>query len=372
MDFSVTDEQQLLADSVRRYLRENYSFEIRRNILASADGYSRTVWKDFGALGLLGLLVPEREGGLGAGAIEVMLLSAALGEGLIVEPYLSSAVIATRAVDRLASPPQRAAWLPRLLSGDLVAVLACDAWPDPADAEPVRAELRDGRWLLRGEIPVVYHAPAAGLLLVPACSNPMSRDPDSLFGIPADTSGVNLVRFTTVDGQPAAAVELRDVRLDAAARVGGAVGPELAAIADYGLMALCAETLGALDRCLALTVEYTRTRTQFGGPIGRFQALQHRMVDMLTRIEQVRSLVYLAAARCEDADVGRRESALSAAKVVVGETARFVGQQAVQLHGGMGVSDEVSISHYFKRLTAAEIRLGSVETHLARYARHLS
>jgi len=153
--------------------------------------------------------------------------------------------------------------------------------------------------------------------------------------------------------------------------MGGEVNAELSAIADYGVMAMCAEALGAMDKCLAVTVEYTRARNQFGGPIGPFQSLQHRMVDMLTRIEQARSSVYLAASRCEDSYAARRESAMSVAKVFIGEATRFVGQQAVQLRGGMGVSDEVSISRYFKRLPAAELRFGGVEAHLARYSRHL-
>jgi alkylation response protein AidB-like acyl-CoA dehydrogenase len=372
MDFTFTEEQQLLADSVRRYVRENYGFDRRRTILASAQGYSPAVWQEFAELGLLGLNVAEQDGGLGAGPVETLLLSSALGEGLVVEPYLSSAVLATRAIDRLASPAQRTAWLPRLVRGELIAALACDESPESLDAEPVRAVERDGCWQLNGRVPVVYHAPAAGLLLVAACTDATGREANALFAVPAETQGLELSSFATVDGQIAADVELRGVRLGATARLGGEIGADLSAIKDYGLMALCAETLGALDKCLALTVEYTRTRNQFGGPIARFQALQHRMVDMLTRVEQARSLAFLAASRCEDSNVARRESALSAAKVFIGEAARFVGQQAVQLHGAMGVSDEVSISHYFKRLLAAELRFGGIEAHLARYSRHLA
>jgi alkylation response protein AidB-like acyl-CoA dehydrogenase len=372
MDFSVTEEQQLLADSVRRFVRENCGFEQRKKILGSVQGYSPSVWKGFAELGLLGLNVPARDGGLGAGPVETLLTSIALGEGLVLEPFLSSAVLATRAIDRLGSPSQRAAWFPKLMSGELIAVPAFDALPGTPDAAPVRAVERDGSWLLNGRVPAVYHAPAADLLLVAACTDATARGMNALFAVPAATEGVKLAPFTSVDGQIAADLELRAVRLGGVSRMGGEVDSELSAISDYGAMALCAEALGAMDKCLALTVEYARTRNQFGGPIGRFQSLQHRMVDMLTRIEQARSLAYLAASRCEDSNVARRESALSAAKVFVGEAARFVGQQAVQLHGGMGVSDEVSISHYFKRLFAAELRFGGVEAHLARYSRHLA
>lgn len=372
MDFSLSQEQQLLLDSARRYIGEQYGFEQRKKILASADGYSRAIWKDFADLGFLALNVPERDGGLGGGPVETMLLGMAVGEGLVVEPYLSSAVLATRAVALLGSPSQRAEWLPKLAAGELIAVPVLDASYGARESEPVRATKRAEAWELNGLAPVVYHAPAADLLLVAATSDGDSREPDALFAVPAGTSGIGRSAYSTVDGQLAADCSFHAVTVAAASRLGGDVRAELPKIVDYGLFALCAEALGALDRCLALTVEYTRTRNQFGGPIGRFQALQHRMVDMLTRIEQARSLVYLAAFRCEDNDAGRREPALSAAKVLLCEAARFVGQQAVQLHGGMGVSDEVSVSHYFKRLLAIELRFGSSVAHLERYGRHLA
>jgi len=372
MDFAFTPEQQLLADSARRYVTEQYGFARRKQILASATGHSKDVWRDFAELGFLGLNVPEEDGGLGAGPVETLLLATAIGEGLVVEPYLASAVVATRAIARLGSPAQRADWLPKLAAGELVAVLAGDADCGSGSGDTVRATATAGGWELNGLAPVVYHAPVADLLLVAARTGATAGEPDALFAVPAGASGLRLARFVTVDSQAAADAECRAVRVDGASRLGGDVRAELAAIADYGLFALCAEALGALDRCLALTVEYTRTRNQFGGPIGRFQALQHRMVDMLTRIEQARSLVYLAATRCDDPDPGTRGAALSAAKVLIADAARYVGQQAVQLHGGMGVSDEVAVSHYFKRLLAVELRFGSADAHLARFARGLT
>jgi alkylation response protein AidB-like acyl-CoA dehydrogenase len=370
MDFSLSQEQQLLADSARRYIREQYGFEQRKKILASADGHSRATWKDFADLGLLAVNVPEGDGGLGGGPVETMLLQMAMGEGLVVEPYLSSAVLATRAIALLGSPSQRADWLAKLAAGELIAVPVIEASYAAGSSGPIRATRSSDSWELNGRAPVVYHAPAADLLLVAAITDDGDCEPDALFAVPVTTSGVSRTACTTVDGQVAADVGFRAV--PAAARLGGDVRVELSKLLDFGLFALCAEALGALDRCLALTVEYTRTRNQFGGPIGRFQVLQHRMVDMLTRIEQARSLVYLAASHCEDGDAGRRESALSAAKVLVSEAARFVGQQAVQLHGGMGVSDEVAVSHYFRRLLAIELRFGSGAAHLDRYARQLA
>lgn len=372
MDFAITSEQQLLADSARRYITEQYGFDKRKQILASADGYSKAVWRDFAELGFLALNVPEAHGGLGGGPVETMLLATAIGEGLVVEPYLSSAVLATRAIARLGSPLQQEAWLPKLAGGELIAVLAADAGYGFGGDDVLRATATGGGWELTGRVPVVYHAPAADLLLIAARTGSSGGEANALFAVPCQSEGVKLAAYSTVDGQLAADLECRMVRVDGASRLGGEIEAELTAVVDYGLFALCAEALGALDRCLALTVEYTRTRNQFGGPIGRFQALQHRMVDMLMRIEQARSLVYVAAARCDEPDAPARESALSAAKVLIADAARFVGQQAVQLHGGMGVSDEVAISHYFKRLVSAELRFGCADAHLARYARQLA
>ena len=219
---------------------------------------------------------------------------------------------------------------------------------------------------LNGQVDVVYHAPLADLLLVAAASEP-GGVADQLYALPPDAPLV-IRPCTTVDGQPAAEVVFDRLLVAEATRVGGDAAAELAALADYAVIALCAEALGALDRTMALTVEYTKNRQQFGQPIARFQALQHRMVDMKSRIEQARSLVYLAAARHDGSDARQRASDASAAKVLIADAARFCGEQAVQLHGGMGVSDEVAISHYFKRLVAARLRLGSEYAHLTRYA----
>jgi alkylation response protein AidB-like acyl-CoA dehydrogenase len=369
MDFGFSSEQQLLADSARRYITEQYSFDRRKQILASAASCSRDVWKDFAELGFLGLNVPEADGGLGGGPVETLLLATAIGEGLVVEPYLSSAVLATRAIARLGSDAQRAAWLPKLAEGELIAVVAADASYGLGGGDAVRASVSGDGWQLDGRVPVVYHAPVADLLLVAARLGPSAGAPNALFAVPARTAGVVLNPYVTVDAQLAADLECRAVRVDAASRLGADVETGLAAVIDYGLFALCAEALGALDRCLAVTVEYTRTRNQFGGPIGRFQALQHRMVDMLMHVEQARSMSYLAAVRISTKDAALRARDLSAAKVVVGQACRFVGQQAVQLHGGMGMTDEFHVSHYFKRLAILELSLGDTAHHLQNFVR---
>ncbi len=373
MDFSFSDEQQMLLESTRRLIADHYDSRKRRGILASADGYSRELWKEFAQLGLLALNIPQEQGGLDAGPIETLLVSMALGEGLVVEPYLSSAVLATRAVVRLASSAQRADWLPRMANGELIVVLAHDEAPADGSCADIQtdADLGADGWTLHGRKSVIYHAPIAGLLLVSARITGARAGELGLFAVTPDQAGVELRSFTTVDGQRAADVILNHVNLAPASRLGSDVAEELPALLDYGTSALCADALGALDKLLTMTIEYSRTRVQFGVPIGKFQALQHRMADMLIHVEQARSMAYLAASRCLSSDPGERGAAISAAKVIVGQAARFVGQQAVQLHGGMGVTDELAVSHYFKRLLAAATRFGSTEIHLERYARAL-
>ena len=218
-----------------------------------------------------------------------------------------------------------------------------------------------------GRKSVVYHAPAANLLLVSAR---VGTDL-GLFAIPADAAGLRLLPCITVDEQRAADVLLENVRVPADARLGEDAEAGLQAVLDYGLAALCAEAFGAMDRILAATIAYSRSRVQFGAPIGSFQALQHRMAEMLMHLEQARSMSYLATSHCMDADPVSRRAALSAAKTLMGQAARYIGQQAVQLHGGMGMTDELDVSHYFKRLLAFELRVGTTDLHLEHYRRQL-
>lgn len=371
MDFSFTDEQQMLLDSTRRLLADEYSAQQRRQIISSPEGFSRSVWQQFSELGLLGLNIPAENGGLDGGAISTLLVCLAMGEALITEPYLSSAVLATRAIAKLGSPAQRSEWLPRLSSGTLIAVLAHDQTHKARtlamlhDTRAVRA--RD-TWRLKGRKAVVYHAPLADLLLISARVDEASGAGTGLFAVPRGASGFQLEAFTTADGQQAADVVLENVEVPDHARLGGDVSSTLPSVLDYGTAALCAEAIGVLDKLFSMTVAYCRTRVQFGQPIGRFQALQHRMAEMLMHLEQARSMAYLAASWSESEEESQRAAALSAAKVVIGHAARFVGQQAIQLHGGMGMTDELMVGHYFKRLLAFEVRFGGTELHLREYA----
>ncbi|RZA33267.1 MAG: acyl-CoA dehydrogenase [Lysobacteraceae bacterium] len=370
MDFAYSEEQQMLLDTTRRYVAERYGFEHRRQVLGSATGWSREAWTQLGELGLLAINIPEENGGIGAGPAGTLLVGNAIGEGLLLEPFLSSAVVATHAIVALASPAQRELWLPGLASGETIAVLAHEepgmSFLDP-QALRTRAVRSGEGWLLEGDKSLTYHAPAADLLLVSACVDGES----GLFAVPARAPGVELAPCITVDGQVAADIRLHRVRLDDEARLGGDAAAGVEAALDHGLAALCAEAFGAMDRILAATIEYSRSRVQFGAPIGSFQALQHRMAEMLMHLEQARSMAYLATSQCLNPDVVARHASLSAAKALMGQAARYIGQQAVQLHGGMGMTDELDVSHYFKRLLAFELRYGSTAEHLERYSMQL-
>jgi len=375
MDFNLTKEQEQLADTVQRFVKGRYSFEARRTIIKSEAGFSREIWASLAELGLLGLLVPEEHGGIGAGALETMLTLTAFGRGLLVEPFIQSAILATVLIRELGSAAQKEEHLPRLAAGDLIAVPAHGERGARYDLSSVATTAaRDGDgYTLSGDKAVVLHAPSADLLLVSArTSGPReSREGISLFLVPRDAQGLSLKPYPTIDGMRAAEVRLEQVKLPASALLGkeGAAFPALSAAFDIALAALCAEAVGALQESLDATIEYTKTRKQFGVPIGKFQALQHRMADMLMHVEQARSMSFLAAVRCTDPDAAVRAKTLSAAKVVIGQACRYVGQQSIQLHGGMGMTDELMISHHFRRLTAIELSLGDTEHHLEQFMR---
>ncbi len=377
MDFTFSEEQTMLQETTRRFLAKDYDFATRQRLrTASPSGRGETVWRTFADLGLLALNVPGRDGGLDGGPVDTMLVMEALGEALVLEPYLASAVIATRAIAALGNPAQRAALLAPLATGASVAVLAHDEPDTRHDWRAVASRawpVGDGV-VLTGHKCVIAHAPSADVLLVSARLG--GREPDAplaVFALPRDSQGVRLESYSTVDGVHTGDVWLDQVYLPAGARLDGADDTETALeqVLAVGLAALCAEAVGALDRLLVACVEHARARRQFGVPIGKFQALQHRMAEMVLHIEQARSMSYLAAIQCLDPDAAARGRALSAAKVVVGQACRFVGQQAVQLHGGMGVTDELKVSHYFKRLMAIELQCGGTDHHLALYARQL-
>ena len=373
MNFNLTEEQRALAGTVQRFLAQQYGFEARRAILRSAEGWSRETWRQLAEMGLLALQVPPEHGGMAPAAIETMVTLNAMGRALLLEPYLSSAILGSALVGALGSPAQREALLPDMAGGGRLVVPAAGEAGARYDLSRVATTARRGGagWVLAGRKAVVLHAPAADLLLVSARTAGAADDAAgiSLFAVPTRSPGVRLIPYPLIDGQRAADVVLDEVSLATEALLGaeGAALPALEAAWDLGVAGLCAEAVGVLQATLDATTEYTRIRKQFGVPIARFQALQHRMADMLMHVEQARSMSYLAAMVATADDLKDRRRKLSAAKVVVGQACRYVGQQAVQLHGGMGVTAELPVSHCFKRLLAIEASLGDTEHHLERF-----
>jgi len=374
VDFEFSDEQRALGDVVARYLDEQYGFDRFRAIKNSAAGWDSAVWRGLADLGVLGINVPEDHGGLGFGPLETLAMMGACGRSLLLEPVLSSAVIATAALRAFGGERPAGELLSAMAAGDKIAVLAHFESGARYESRWVttRAQRVGGGYRLDGHKGVVMHAGAADVLLVSARTAAEAGEARgvSLFLVPRAAPGVTLDAYATIDGQRAADIYLQGVEVPAGSRL-GPEGEALAAVEaalDMGVAALCAEAVGAMQGLLDATVEYVRQRQQFGQPIGRFQALQHRIADMVVHLEQARSMSYLAALRCTAQDVVERRRAMSAAKTVIGQSGRFIGQQAVQLHGGMGMTDELKVSHLFRRLTAAQLMFGDSDTHLQRYA----
>ncbi|MGF6571068.1 alkylation response protein AidB-like acyl-CoA dehydrogenase [Paraburkholderia sp. GAS333] len=368
MDFTFNDEQQQFADALRRYLDRSYGFEARQAIVRSEPGVSESHWAAFTELGLTALPVPEAQGGFNGGPIDMLVVMQELGRALVIEPYWATAVGIEALRMAGSGDGEDAALLERVAQGEIKLAVAFHephARYDLFEVATVANEQRDqsGRQALTGAKSVVLHGAQADHWIVPARLN----GEIALFVVARDAAGVKVTDYRTIDGQRAATIEFSGTP---ARRLGGkhAGAAALEHIADYGTLLLCAEAIGALDALNLATVDYTKTRQQFGQPIARFQALQHRMVEMLIHAEQARSVTYLAAMRYTSEDADERRRAISAAKVRVGQAARFVGQQAVQLHGGMGVTNEVAAAHLFKRLAIIETTLGDVDHHLARFA----
>ncbi len=374
MDFEFSDEQRQLRDTVERYLGDHYGFDRYKAIKDSAAGWDPSIWRGLADLGVLALTVPAAQGGLGFGPLETLAMMGDCGRSLLLEPMLSSAVIATAALRAFADETAAGDLLTGMATGEKIAVLAHFESGARFETQWVstRARRTAQGYRLDGHKAVVMHAGAAHTLLVSARTSGEPGDAQgvSLFLVPRAAPGLVLDAYPTIDGQRAADVYLQGLDVPAGSRLGpeGMALPAIEAALDIGLAGLCADAVGVMQALLDATIEYVRTRQQFGQPIGRFQALQHRIADMLIHLEQARSMSYLAALRCMDEDVGERRRAMSAAKAVIGQAGRFVGQQAVQLHGGMGMTDELKVSHWFKRLTAAQLMFGDSDTHLQRYA----
>ncbi len=371
MDFTFTHEQQLLQATTRRYLQDRAGFDTRRAGIHQAHPHDSAIWQGLAELGLLALNTPAEFDGLGCGPIETLLVMQAVGESLLLAPYAASAVVAAPLIDALGSQAQRASYLPALAQGDCIAVLAHDEQSSTHDRFDITTRaVTDGEQVrLSGHKCLVVHALSADIVLITA----QRQDQRAVFAVPTTLLAGRIVACPLVDGTLAADLLLDGLLIPASTLLGqGDATTAIGAALDRGLAAACAEAVGVLDKLLAATAEYTRNRHQFGVAIASFQALRHRLAEMVMHVEQARSMSYLAAVRSIEPDLAERAKALSAAKVVIGQACRFVGQQAVQLHGGMGVTDELDVSHYFKRLMAIELQWGSTEHHLQAFAAALA
>lgn len=372
MDFSLTEEQQMLSDLVARFVERQYDFETRRKLAATPRGWSTENWAALAETGLLALGLEEQYGGLGAGAEEIMVVMEGFGRGLVLEPYQSSALVCAPLLQRTADEQLKAELLPLLASGECRLSLAAlepqarfDLWSVNTSALRVGEET----YILNGRKSVVAHGDSAHWLLVSARTAGEIDDKYgiSLFLVNASDPGITIRGFSGLDGQRVAEIEFVDVVARSMLGRKHLALAELEWAVDRACFALCAEAVGCMARLTELTVEYLQTRKQFGKPIGSFQALQHRVADMLGLVEQARSITCFAAAHLNSDQVDQRIRAVSAAKALIGRAARQIGQHAVQLHGGMGMTDELAVGWYFKRLTVIDMSWGDSDDHVERY-----
>jgi len=373
MDLSFTEVQTMLIDSVEKFITNEYSFERRQQYAASDTGYSADVWATFADLGWTAVPFSEDDGGFDGGPVELVVMMQQFGRGLIVEPYLANIVLAGGVLRRVASASQKTKLLQLLISGELQAALAVTEPQSRYDLANIETTAtKDGDdWIISGRKGVVLNGGNAGLLIIPARTSGSTTDRDgiTLFAVGGIADGVSRNAYPTVDGHQAAEIVLQDVRVEPNAILGeiDKAYEVLDAVVDEATLAVCAEAVGIMQTLTDKTVEYSKSREQFGVPIGSFQALQHRMVDMLTACEQSYSLLLWASmANADQAEDAKR--AISAAKYQVGTAGKKVGQEAVQIHGGMGVSWDVDVAHYFKRLTTIGQMFGNADWHLDKLA----
>ena len=368
MDFDFSDEQEMLRDSVRKWVDKAYDLE-RRRAITKAGGYSADAWRGIAELGLTGLQVPEANGGLGFGPVEAMVVMEELGRGIVLEPFAAVALVAVNLL-KAGHAPSAELWLQGIAEGKEVVVLAHQERAARYRLSHVttKAEHAGGTWQLTGRKTVVPAGAHAGAFIVPARVSGSDDDPDGigLFIVSKGEGGVEVRGTPTQDGGSAADLTL--TRANAIELIApGDAYPALEHAIDIGISALCAEAVGAMDKLVAITVEYMNTRKQFGVPIATFQALRHRMADVKMQLELARSMSFFATLKLDEPAPARRR-AIAQAKLQLGQSMRYVGQQCIQLHGGIGVTDEYSAGHYFKRLTVMEMTYGDSMHHLGEVA----
>ena len=375
MDFNLSEEQQMLVDSIEKFVANEYDFDTRRQLTDSELGFSSANWEKFADFGWLSVPFAEQHGGFSGSVVDVMLMAEAFGKVLVTEPFVPSIVLGGRLIELLGNASQCAELLPPLIEGKLQLALAYNeagTGGNPACVTTRATRDGDDYVISGGEKLMVLNGHAADYLLVTARSDGNDRDARGIEILVVDSKSEGLTQraYPTVDGLRAADIKFSEVRVPAGQCLGdpNANLHVLETVIDEAIVAFGAEAIGAMETLVKTTVEYAQTREQFGSPIGKFQALQHRMVDMFIAHEESKSLLYMAALRSlEGGNIAKR--AASALKVQLSKAGRLVGQEAVQIHGGMGMTDELKVGHYFKRLTAIDTLFGSYDYHLERYAR---
>ena len=370
MDFALTEEQELLRHSVQRLFADHYAFDARKRYAQEPGGYSRALWARYAELGLLGLPFAEEHGGSAGGPVETMIVMEEVGRALALEPYLSTVVLAGGLLRLGGGKALCADLVPKIAGGDLMLAFAHAERQSRYDLADVAASARreGAGYVLDGAKSLVLHGDSAGKFIVSARLSGGQRDRDglALFVVDAAAKGVSTRGYATVDGLRAAEVTLAGVRVDAGAAIGepGKAYPLIERVVDTAIAALAAEAVGAMTAMHEQTVDYMKTRKQFGVTIGSFQALQHRAAEMLVALEQARSMAMLATMMAAEENVRERRQAISAAKVQIGRSARIVGHGAIQIHGGIGMTMEAKVGHYFKRVTTIDTTFGDADYHL--------
>jgi pimeloyl-CoA dehydrogenase small subunit len=375
MDFELSEEQRLLKDSVERLTTQRYDFETRKKFMKEPDGWSRDMWRQYVDLGLTALPFAEEHGGVGGGAVETMIVMEAFGRALALEPYLATVVLGGGILRRCANDAVKTDVLPKVAAGEtLLAVAHTERQARYDLADVATTAKRDGdSYVLNGAKSLVLHGDVANYFIVSArlSGDQRSRNGIGLFLVDAKAPGVSVQSYGTIDGLRAAEVTLDNVRVSRGMALdseGNAI-ELIEQVIDSGIAALCAEAVGAMGAMHELTVDYLKQRKQFGVPIGNFQVLQHRAGDMLIALEQARSMAMLATMMSEEKNAAERRKAISAAKVQIGRSAKIVGEGAIQLHGGIGMTMEYKVGHYFKRATMIDKTFGDADHHLAALAR---
>ena len=373
MDFNFNEEQTLIKRQLEQFIQRDYDWEKRQSLVATELGFSEANWKTFAELGWLGISISEEEGGFGGNAIETMIVMEEFGKGLVVEPFLESIVLGAKLIEKAGNNQQCEELLPLVIGGNLHLAIGFSEPQSRFNLADVLTEAKQKgkNFILNGFKSVVMNGPAADKLIISARTSDEQRDQKgiTLFIIDTNLKGLSLRNYQTVDGRRASEVSLENITLTES-NILGTIGngyQPLEDTIDSGILAICAEAVGAMEILYKSTVEYSKTREQFGQPIGKFQVLQHRMVDMFMEYEQSKSLLYMATMKHAEKSADAKKS-ISGLKYQIGKAGKFIGQQAIQIHGGMGVTDELNIGHFFKRLTTIGTIFGNSDFHLKRYS----